>query len=302
MSSCRRSVRGPLGQAVLAGTFLLGAVLAGCQSPRSSRPADGALIDSLAEGYQWLEDRYEQMGEAMPPVMRGMDGRMQAMRNQMMGERGQAGNGRMGRMKGRMDDQGTRRPSSDTAAGRFPMGHGDMSAMHQTMARMHGGQMAAWHGKMAAWHEQMMGGSSGGSVQGPGETTRNPASLYAQQCASCHGQNGEGVSGAFPPLAGSAWVTGEISTLVRIVLHGVEGPIRVRGQRYDGRMPAFGDRLSDVQLAGLLTYLRTSLNEEDSPVSAEEVGQIRSAYAERSVPWTADVLRSEESASSSPGD
>ena len=33
--------------------------------------------------------------------------------------------------------------------------------------------------------------------------------LFAAQCAACHQATGQGLSGVFPPLAGSEWVTGE---------------------------------------------------------------------------------------------
>jgi cytochrome c553 len=53
--------------------------------------------------------------------------------------------------------------------------------------------------------------------------------LYIQVCATCHQLNGQGVPGAFPPLAGADWVTGDEATLIRILLHGLQGPIEVNG-------------------------------------------------------------------------
>lgn len=298
---------------VLALTLLVGMLTVGCQpGSRSEAPPEAALSDSLAEGYQWLEEQYEQMGTPMPPMMRGMQGRMQAMHGRMMddGSAQQEGGDRMGGMKGRMmgerggmmDRRGEGGASQDTTDGRARMGHGDMSAMHETMARMHGEQrarMAARHKKMARWHEQMMGGSTdesaqtrGESAQVPDDAARSGATLFAQQCASCHGQNGQGVSGAFPPLTGSEWVTGDVSVLARIVLHGLEGPLEVDGERYDGVMPAFGTRLSNPEVAKLLTFLRTSLNEEGSSVTAEEIAGIRESY-DRSRAWTPEALRAD---------
>lgn len=246
----------------------------------------------------------------MPSAMRGMRSRMQAMHSRMMEGKGRG----MGRMKGRMRQKGMMGSEEggtaprDSTVDEYRMGHGDMSAMHETMARMHGedrARMAARHRQMAQWHENMMGESSEKSsrtrrdtAQVPNEGGRSGGTLFARQCASCHGQSGEGISGAFPPLAGSDWVTGDVSTLGRIVLHGLQGPIEVSGQRYDGVMPAFGERLSDPELAELLTFLRTSMNENSSPVTVEEIGEIRDAYANRRRAWTAEALENNQTPSS----
>jgi len=60
-------------------------------------------------------------------------------------------------------------------------------------------------------------------------------------CAVCHGARGEGLAGVFPPLAGSEWVNGSEERLIRIMLHGLQGPITVSGKAYNGAaMPGFG--------------------------------------------------------------
>lgn len=94
--------------------------------------------------------------------------------------------------------------------------------------------------------------------------------LYGQYCASCHQANGQGLAGAFPPLAGSRVVTGDAAYLARVVLFGLQGPITVRGQNYDGNMPAFGS-LSDAQVAAILTYVRSAWGNAAGAVSAATV-------------------------------
>ncbi len=290
------------GLAVLGLALLIGSGVEGCQSHRPQRPSEEALTDSLAEGYQWLGEQYERRGDAMPPAMRGMRSRMQAMRSRSTEE---SRMGRMkerrGKMKGMMGERGAEGLARDTTDRQFRMGHRDMSAMHETMARMHSerrARMAARHQKMARWHEKMMGGpseessqASGENTQVPDDATRSGAAIFTQQCASCHGQSGQGISGTFPPVADSKWVTGDVSVAARIVFHGLEGPVEVRGQPYDGVMPAFGGRLSDAEVAGLLTFLRTSLNDGGSPVGAEEIERIREDYADRNQAWTAEELQ-----------
>jgi mono/diheme cytochrome c family protein len=119
------------------------------------------------------------------------------------------------------------------------------------------------------------------------------ADLYAQHCATCHGAQGEGL-GSFPPLAGSSWVTGEEDTAIRILLHGLQGPIEVNGRSYSNVMPAFGRRLTDAEIAELLSYLRTSWDHDTEAVEPAQVREVRAEHSGRSQPWTASELRESE--------
>ncbi|MEO5713482.1 MAG: c-type cytochrome [Luteolibacter sp.] len=95
-------------------------------------------------------------------------------------------------------------------------------------------------------------------------------------CGACHGQNGEGGPIA-PPLAGSEWVKGPVSNLIRIQLRGLQGPITVVGKEYN--MPAGMAALSyqtDEQIAGVLTYIRNSFGNKASAVKPEQVAALRS--------------------------
>ena len=70
---------------------------------------------------------------------------------------------------------------------------------------------------------------------------------FQSYCAACHQYDGQRMGDA-PALAGSHWVTGPASRLIRIVLHGVRGPMVVDGKTYDREMPGFGQILSDTQV------------------------------------------------------
>ena len=95
-------------------------------------------------------------------------------------------------------------------------------------------------------------------------------------CGACHGQNGEGGAIA-PPLAGSEWVKGPISNLIRIQLRGLVGPITVAGKEYNmpGGMAALNFQ-TDEQIAGVLTYVRNSFGNKASAVKPEQVAALRS--------------------------
>lgn len=95
-------------------------------------------------------------------------------------------------------------------------------------------------------------------------------------CAACHGQNGEGGPIA-PPLAGSEWVTGPVSNLIRIQLRGLQGPITVAGKEYNFVAPmAALAYQTDEQVAAVITYVRNSFGNKASAVKPEQVAALRS--------------------------
>ncbi len=112
--------------------------------------------------------------------------------------------------------------------------------------------------------------------------------VYQRNCQACHQAEGQGIPGAFPPLVETDWVTGSKDRLVRVVLHGLQGPIEVRGEQYDGVMQPFG-HLSDQHVAAVLTYIRQDWGNDASEVTEEEVAAIRSEVGSRGA-WTAEEL------------
>ena len=83
-------------------------------------------------------------------------------------------------------------------------------------------------------------------------------SVYAQQCAGCHQVSGKGVPGAFPPLANNPNLQ-DVDLVIDSVVRGKSGPVTVEGGRYDSTMPAFGDRLSNTEIAAVVTFTRNAL-------------------------------------------
>ena len=108
---------------------------------------------------------------------------------------------------------------------------------------------------------------------------------FAGLCAACHQVTGQGLDGLAPPLVDSEWVKGSEERLIRIVLHGVRGPLHVKGTLVTLDMPAAGF-LTDDQIAGVLTYLRREWGHEEPPVSSETVSSVRKFNATRQDAWT----------------
>jgi mono/diheme cytochrome c family protein len=113
----------------------------------------------------------------------------------------------------------------------------------------------------------------------------NGRQTFAGLCAACHQPTGKGLEGLAPPLAESEWVLGEPDRIVKVVMHGLRGPIKVKGVTYSYDMPAAGF-LSDEQIAGVLTYIRREWDHEASPVSVDLVKKIREENKGRTDAWT----------------
>ena len=96
-------------------------------------------------------------------------------------------------------------------------------------------------------------------------------------CMACHGANGEG-GPVGPPLAGSDWVAGPVSNLVRIQMRGLQGTIVVSGKEYNfpAPMAPMGAAQSDEDVAAVLTYVRNSFGNTAPPVLPEQVEMLRS--------------------------
>jgi len=97
------------------------------------------------------------------------------------------------------------------------------------------------------------------------------SAVYGTNCASCHGASGQGLAGAFPALAGNPAVTGDAGGVIGIVANGLHGQIKVNGQTFNGAMPSWHGKLTDAQIAAVITYIRTSWGNKASPVTEAQV-------------------------------
>jgi putative membrane-bound dehydrogenase-like protein len=119
---------------------------------------------------------------------------------------------------------------------------------------------------------------------------RRGLEVYTRTCIACHGPEGKGVPLAFPPLDGSSRLVGNPTLPIRIVIHGLQGPIEASGQKFNNIMAPLGD-LKDQEIADVLTYVRQSWSNDQPPVQAETVKQVRAANADRKTPLTAEDLK-----------
>ncbi len=101
-----------------------------------------------------------------------------------------------------------------------------------------------------------------GEPNGDGELLAMGETVYEDNCARCHGTDGEGSPGV-PALAGNATVTGDPDRVIQTVF---EGP---------GAMPSFRDELSDEEIAAVISYIRNTWGNDASTISADDVAAAR---------------------------
>jgi len=113
--------------------------------------------------------------------------------------------------------------------------------------------------------------------------------VYAGLCAACHQPNGAGMEGLAPPLVDSEWVLGPVDRPVKIILHGLTGPVVVAGRTWRLEMPPL-PQFSDDDIAAILTYLRREWEHNASPVEPGQVAKVREEHNTRTKAWTAEEL------------
>lgn len=106
------------------------------------------------------------------------------------------------------------------------------------------------------------------------EPMQKGRAIYLANCAACHGPSGEGVTGAFPPLAGSDYLGDNREAVIRGVLYGQQGRMVVNGETYNGVMPGFG-HLADAEIAAAISYVFASWGNKLETVSEQEVARLR---------------------------
>ncbi|MGH7980242.1 MAG: c-type cytochrome [Limisphaerales bacterium] len=105
--------------------------------------------------------------------------------------------------------------------------------------------------------------------------------VFTATCAACHGDDGMGKPGSYPPLAGSEWVNARsFKRIEEIPQLGLTGSIRVAGQDWNFLpMPPMGAALSDSDLAAVLTYIRKSWGNNASEVDDTDIKAMRASVA-----------------------
>lgn len=96
--------------------------------------------------------------------------------------------------------------------------------------------------------------------------------IYQDFCLQCHGSEGKGESGVFPPLAQSDYLMENITQSIQGIKYGMRGVMIVNGVVYEGMMAAQG--LDDEEIADVMNYILNSWGNSTQEQITEE--QVRS--------------------------
>ncbi|BBD80639.1 c-type cytochrome [Aerosticca soli] len=107
------------------------------------------------------------------------------------------------------------------------------------------------------------------------EQVQAGAKIYADRCASCHGKDGQGVAGVYPPLDGNSAVDEPTGiNAIRIVLLGGFAPTTAANPR-PYSMPPFAQELDDHDVAAVVSYIRQSWSNHAGTVLERDVAKYR---------------------------
>lgn len=97
--------------------------------------------------------------------------------------------------------------------------------------------------------------------------------LYKVHCINCHQKNGEGLGKLYPPLKGADYLLKNPEKSICIMKNGINGPIKVNGVEYNMEMPGV-PRLTNLEIAEIISYLYTEMNESPRLFSPNEVAEV----------------------------
>lgn len=120
--------------------------------------------------------------------------------------------------------------------------------------------------------------------------------LREGHCATCHQLDGNGLAKLYPSLHDSDWVEGDEERLIKITLKGLWGELDYKGFKYNGPnsttppMTAFRSLLTDEEVAGVLTYIRNTFDNQAEPISPAKVKAVSEATKDRTTYYMVDEI------------
>ena len=109
---------------------------------------------------------------------------------------------------------------------------------------------------------------------------------YMTICIACHQPNGQGLPGAFPSIVKSEYVMGNPERLTAMVLKGINPPFKYKDVTYVVPMIAQEAVLTDDKLAAILTFVRSSFENNAPAVTTEFVANVRKKFLDRKTGWS----------------
>ena len=98
--------------------------------------------------------------------------------------------------------------------------------------------------------------------------------LFKEICATCHQADGSGVPRLNPPLIKTAYVLGDKTKLIKVLLLGLNEDVEIDGEYYSNPMPPQAT-LKDEEIADVLTFVRNSFGNKAAAITATQVKAVR---------------------------
>jgi mono/diheme cytochrome c family protein len=116
----------------------------------------------------------------------------------------------------------------------------------------------------------------------PNASIQNGKKVYETYCISCHMENGMGVEGAFPSLVKTGNLTDK-NRLVKIILKGMRGPIKIKASSFDGEMA--GIEMTDKEVTDVINYIRNAWGNKAPLVQVSEIPAAKIAVVKGYQPY-----------------
>ncbi|MEG3657592.1 c-type cytochrome [Arenibacter palladensis] len=126
------------------------------------------------------------------------------------------------------------------------------------------------------------------------DSRTNGAILFRQICASCHSSSGEGIHGLAPPLVGSEYISTHLEQLGLIILHGLKGPLNIKGELYDEnrQMPGlkYNKNLTDKDISDIISYVTNAFSVNPKGLKPEKIKELRDVNSKDGMEYTEKEL------------
>lgn len=118
---------------------------------------------------------------------------------------------------------------------------------------------------------------------------------YNNICATCHGQQGQGIDNLAPPLQNSEYISDSTERLALVLLHGLSGPIHVNGKRYEfsATMPGLNNNpeYSDKEILNLINYLQNDFSKTRKEIKTSKIKALRKSIPTQGVYTEKELLQ-----------
>lgn len=111
-----------------------------------------------------------------------------------------------------------------------------------------------------------------GAVHASAQDINNGKKVYNEYCKTCHQDKGQGLGVVYPPLAKSDYISKtDKQILIREVVFGKTGKVKVNGKDYNGVMTPLPAKYKDKEIADVISFVFTNFGNKKGIVTEKDV-------------------------------